>query len=294
MRVERANNAFQHAEVLKRNRTRRQQSREIFLEGVQPIESALKHGWRLTSLYYAPDVGLSDWAKNIIRGSEARFHYELSVPLMQALSGKTDTSELIALVAMPDDELARLPIRESALVVAFDRPSSPGNLGTLIRSCDALGVDGLNVMGHSVDLFDPLTISASRGSIFALPTVRIGGLKDLTSWIEGVKARFPDLQIVGTDESGGPTPWSVDYRPPTVLLIGNEKWGLSAGLRDVAAIMVRIPIDGFASSLNVACAASIVLYEVQRQRTPSGEQVDDRVDLLSGVHRGTEVRDVAE
>jgi 23S rRNA (uridine2479-2'-O)-methyltransferase len=266
IRVNTANNDFQHAEVLRRNRTRRQQSREFFLEGVRPINSALEHGWNINSLYFAPELGLSDWAKNIINRSRAPIHYELSPALMRALSGKTDTSELVALVAMPDDQLSRIPIHESALVVVFDRPSSPGNLGTLIRSCDALRADGLIMTGHSVDLYDPETISASRGSLFALPTVRVPGADDLRAWIEETRARLPALQIVGSDESADSEVWSLNLRPPSILLIGNEKWGLSAGLRDLAEITARIPMEGSASSLNVACAASIVLYEVERQR----------------------------
>jgi TrmH family RNA methyltransferase len=270
VRVHSANNVFQHAEVLKRNRTRRQQSQEIFLEGVRPINAALDHDWRINSLYFAPEMRLSDWAQNIINRSSAGFHYELPLPLMQKLSGKTDASELIALVAMPEDSISRIPILESALVVVFDRPASPGNLGTLIRTCDALGVDGLILAGHGADLYDPETISASRGSIFALPVVRVGGTKDFHVWLDPARALLPNLQVVGSDESGGSELWSVDLRPPTVVLVGNEKWGLSAGLRELADLMVRIPIGGSASSLNVACAASVVLYEVERQRRSTG------------------------
>ncbi len=271
VRVRSANNDYQHAEVLKRNRTRRRQSKEFFVEGVRPINAALEHGWRVNALYYAPEMGLSDWAKNIITRSTATFHYELSVPLMQALSAKTNTSELIALVAMPEDDLSRIPIRESTLVVVFDRPANPGNLGTLVRSCDALRVDGLITTGHSADLYDPETISASRGSLFALPTIRVDVAKELMAWIDRATEQLPDLQVVGSDESIGSEPWSVDLRPPTVLLVGNEKWGLSAGLRELAGTMVRIPMAGSASSLNVACAASIVLYEIERQRARPGE-----------------------
>jgi TrmH family RNA methyltransferase len=157
-------------------------------------------------------------------------------------------------------------MRESALVVVFDRPSSPGNLGTLIRSCDALGVDGLILTGHGADLYDPETISASRGSLFALPVVRVGGIKEFHVWLDPARTLLANLQVVGSAESGGSELWSVDLRPPTVVLVGNEKWGLSAGMRELADVMVRIPIGGSASSLNVACAASVVLYEVERQR----------------------------
>ena len=88
-------------------------------------------------------------------------------------SNKSEPSELLALVAMPADDLDRIPLSPDLLVVAFDRPASPGNLGSIIRSCDALGAHGVIMTGHSVDLYDPETISASVGSLFALPVVRL-------------------------------------------------------------------------------------------------------------------------
>jgi TrmH family RNA methyltransferase len=266
IRVHRANNHFQHAEVLRRNRQRRQQYGEFFLEGVRPINLALEHDWTITAYYYAPALGLSDWAKGLLARSRADLHVELTPSLMAALSGKTDTSELIALAPMPQDDLSRIPVREDLLVVAFDRPASPGNLGTLIRSCDALHAGGLIVLGHSADLYDPETISASRGSLFALPTVRLGGIREMEPWLEEIKQKLDSLRLVGSDEHGTTDVWQADLAGPTVLFVGNETWGLSAGLRERCDELVRIPIGGSASSLNVACAASIMLYEIERQR----------------------------
>jgi TrmH family RNA methyltransferase len=80
---------------------------------------------------------------------------------------------------IPKDDLAKIPIKEDLLVVVFDRPSSPGNLGTIIRTCDALGADGLIITGHAVDVYDPETISATTGSLFSLPIVRLPSQKDM-------------------------------------------------------------------------------------------------------------------
>ncbi|HEX6506502.1 MAG TPA: TrmH family RNA methyltransferase [Chloroflexota bacterium] len=265
-RVHTADNHFQHADVLRRNRRRRQQYGEFFLEGVRPIDSALAHGWRINSYYYSPERGLSDWARDILNNSTADEHFELSPDLLQALSGKTEGSELVALAAIPEDGLSRIPVRDRMLVVLFDRPANPGNLGTLIRSCDALGGDGLIVTGHSADLYDPETISASRGSLFALPVVRVGGINDLLPWLAEARRQLGEVQLVGADEQGDRVVWETEFTKPMILLVGNEKWGLSAGLRQLSDALVRVPISGSASSLNVACAASVVLYEVERQR----------------------------
>ena len=172
----------------------------------------------------------------------------------------------MAVVRMPADDLSRIVPGASPRVVIFDRPSSPGNLGSSIRSADALGADGMIVMGHGVDVYDPETISASRGSLFAVPTVRLGGPRELDPWLETLAERYPATQVLALEEQGDVDLWDVDFRKPTVLLLGNEKWGLSAGLKERATIAARIPMQGAASSLNVAAAGSIALYEMARQR----------------------------
>jgi 23S rRNA (uridine2479-2'-O)-methyltransferase len=167
---------------------------------------------------------------------------------------------------MKRDDLKRIPVGEKLLVVVFDRPSSPGNLGTIIRTCDALGVHGLIMTGHAVDLYDPETISATTGSLFSLPIVRLSSQKELMPWVEEVRAKFPNAEIIGTDEKGSQTIYEHDFKKPTILLAGNEKLGLSAGYKEVADEMVKIPMQGSASSLNVAVATSIIIAEINRQR----------------------------
>jgi 23S rRNA (uridine2479-2'-O)-methyltransferase len=186
--------------------------------------------------------------------------------LLEKLSNKTEPSELLALVAMPDDDLARIPLTSRLLVVIFDRPASPGNLGTIIRSCDALHVNGLILTGHGVDLYDPETISASTGSLFALPVVRLPSHQELLPWFETIRFTVGPFQVVGSDEKAERTIAEHDFKQPTVLVVGNETWGMSAAYRDLCDVVVKIPIAGSASSLNVACATSIFLYEIDRQR----------------------------
>jgi TrmH family RNA methyltransferase len=260
------NQAFQHVETLQRKREKRQKHRELVVEGVRPINQALAHGWTIKALLYSREQPLSDWAEEVLARAHAPIHYHLALHLLRKLSRKTGTSELLALVAMPADDLARIPLRGNLLVVAFDRPASPGNLGTLIRSCDALGAHGLIVTGHAVDLYDPETISASTGSLFALPVVRLPSHKELIPWIAGVRATLGALQVVGTSEKADVGLAAHDFRPPTLLVAGNETWGMSAGYTALCDTLVRIPMVGSASSLNVAVATAIALYEIDRQR----------------------------
>jgi tRNA G18 (ribose-2'-O)-methylase SpoU len=143
--------------------------------------------------------------------------------------------------------------------VVFDRPSTPGNIGTLVRSADAFGAHGVIVTGHAADPYDPRAVRASTGSLFALPVVRVPGHREVLDWAGRA-------QLVATDEDGDTDLADADLRGPTVVLIGNETTGLTAAWRESAQRTVRIPITGAASSLNAAVAGTVVLYEAARQR----------------------------
>lgn len=264
------NAQFQHIETLQRNRAKRQKHREFFVEGVRPINEALRYGWTINAFVYAREQRLSDWATDILHQSTAQTHIELPLALLQKLSSKEEASELLAIVAMPPDEVARIPITPNMLAVIFDRPASPGNLGTLIRSCDALGVDGLVITGHAVDLYDPETIRATTGSFFAVPTVRLPGQNELLPWFDTIREQIGAFQLVGSSAKAQTPIDAHDFTAATILAIGNETWGLSAGYKALCDVMVTIPIGGSATSLNVACAASIMLYEIARQRRGHG------------------------
>ncbi|HAE83911.1 MAG TPA: rRNA methyltransferase [Ktedonobacter sp.] len=266
VRIYSENNDFQYIETLRRKREKRQKQKEFFIEGVRPINQAIQYNWTINAFVYARDKELSDWAKNILARAPAKTHFEVPLPLLEKLSNKAEPSELLALVAMPEDILSRIPIGEDMLVVVFDRPASPGNLGTIIRSCDALKVAGMIITGHAVDLYDPETISATTGSLFALPVIRMPSHKELLPWFEMMQTRLGAVQIVGSSEKAEKEISAHDFTPPTVLLVGNETWGLSASYQELCDVTVKIPIHGSASSLNVACATSIMLYEIDRQR----------------------------
>ncbi|NJR31694.1 MAG: RNA methyltransferase, partial [Chamaesiphon sp. CSU_1_12] len=207
------------------------------------------------------------WATDLLAQHPAATHYALAEPLLTKLSGKSEASELLALVAMPDEKLGNIPVGPHLLTVIFDRPASPGNLGTLLRSCDALGVHGVVITGHAADLYDPETVSASVGSLFAVPTVRVQSPKELEPWIAQIQQQLGPIQIVGSSAKATHLIDQYDWRQPTLLVIGNETSGMSAYYQQLCQATVKIPMGGFATSLNVACAASILLYEIQRQRS---------------------------
>jgi TrmH family RNA methyltransferase len=256
------NNHYQHLEVLKLNRYKRHTYQEFFVEGVRNLNEAIKNNWRVKSFAYSREKRLSDWATDILANSRADVHFELPDDLMNELSEKEDASELIAVMEMPEDDLGRISLKENMVVVAFDRPSNKGNLGTIIRTCDALGCQGLIITGHAVDLYDPETIRASMGSFFCLPVVRLPSHNELLTWVGSVKKDYPRLQIVGSSAKGAVPLHDCIFSKSALLLIGNETMGLSQNYKERCDVMVNIPMSSnrSASSLNVACAASIIIH----------------------------------
>jgi len=265
-RVTRRNARFQQWAALLENRSKRQRSGEFIVQGVRPITLALRNGWPIGAVLYDADGATSQWAAEIL-GTVAAPKVAVAPELMHELGGKTDAApELLVVAALPADDLARIPAAPGMLTVVFDRPASPGNLGTLIRSADAFGASGVIVTGHAADVYDPRSVRASTGSLFSLPVVRVPSHRPVLDWVQALRAGGVDVNVVGTDEHGDLDVADVDFTRPTLLAVGNETAGLSAAWRDACDHLARIPMLGTASSLNAAMAASIALYESARQR----------------------------
>ncbi len=262
------NASFQKIQVLKTNRNKRYKYHEFLVEGVRNLNEAVKNNWKIKSFLYHKD-GLSEWASNMIHQVDTDINYCLTPDLMAELSGKEDTSELMAVIEMRDDRLDSVPLSETPFLVLFDRPSNKGNLGTMIRSCDALGADILILTGHGVDLYDPDVVVSSMGSFFKMPVVRIPDNTALYDYIARLKSKYPAFQTIGTTAHHECPIYNTDLTVPLMLMIGNETMGLNKAFKEFCDVLCTIPMaeDSYASSFNVSCAASILMYEVTRQRT---------------------------
>lgn len=264
--VSTANAAFQRLEVLLRNRTKRHRYGEFVVEGVRAINGALAGSWTIRAFAYPRGRQLSRWASSILETTAAESHFEMAPELFETISGKEEPSELIAVAAMQPDSLDRIPVSAGMTVVVVDRPASPGNLGTLIRSCDAFGVSGVIITGHGVDLYDPATIRASVGSFFAVPCVALSSHREVDDWVRSVRRRYADLRLVGTSARASVSLREFTWPSEVVVVIGNETAGLSHAYREMCDALVSIPMHGTATSLNAAVAASILLYDRDADR----------------------------
>ena len=220
LRVTTRNAAFQQWQALLSNRAKRQRAGEFIIQGVRPITLAVERGWPVRVMIYDMSRPLSRWARDMLAASGTR-QVAMAPDLLGELGEKdSGVPELVAVAAIPPDDFSRIPWTPHLLAVVFDRPASPGNIGTIVRSADAFGVHGLIVAGHAADPYDPKSVRASTGSLLAIPVVRAASHAEVTSW-----ARAKHAAIVGTDEKGEVDITDVEFTEPTVLVIGNETTG---------------------------------------------------------------------
>lgn len=264
-RVTTRNATFQQWETLLHNRTKRHRAGAILVQGVRPISLAVEAGWTVRSWLYRAEGRLSDWAQEMLWSVRAA-RYAVSDELMRELGDKEEAPELLAEVETPADDLSRVHVGPDFLGVVLDRPTSPGNIGSVVRSVDALGGSVVIVGGHAADAYEPKSVRASTGSVFGLPVVRVSSSREVLSWVQQVRAEGVPLRLVATDEDGAVELAEQDLRGPTLVLTGNETTGLSNRWREEADDLVHIPMGGTASSLNAASATTVVLYEASRQR----------------------------
>ncbi|WP_100448852.1 TrmH family RNA methyltransferase [Glycomyces xiaoerkulensis] len=265
LRVTTRNARFQQWEALLTNRKKRNQAGAFMVQGVRAIDQAIEHRWEFQSLLFDADRGLSTWARNVLEAVGAE-RFALSHDLMAELGEKNeDVPELLAVVSLADLNLDSVKAGPDFLGIVFDRPGSPGNLGSLIRSADAFGAELVITNGHGADPFDPRSVRASTGSLFSTKVAHADSPRDVACWLAD-QAGEP-IRLVGADEDGATDIADYDLTLPALLVIGREAAGMSRAWKETVDATVRIPIGGSATSLNAAAAGSVALYEAVRQRS---------------------------
>lgn len=243
-------------------RKHRQQQGRFLVEGVKLLELALRaHAQPLTA--FVCHEQLTPAAAQVLerlRHAGAEF-LAVSADVMQALAERQAAEGLVVTFALLAASLDDLRLAGADLVVVLDRLQDPGNLGTLIRTADAVGAAGVILIEPCADPFDPKVVRGSMGSLFHLPLVRTGDVAGLFT-----RLRSRGLRIVAADAHQG-ADWGDDlWQGPVALALGNEARGLSPDIIPHIDAWARLPIAGQAESLNVAVAGGVLMYAWLRQR----------------------------
>lgn len=250
---------------LKTQKGRKTQGR-FLIEGMRLCEEMANSNWEAESVLLTSSFQNSSSGKKLLQKFERRNVKTIPIKgeVVKKLSDTVTPQGIIAVAKIKEFSLNELWSEGSNIILALHAIRDPGNVGTLIRTADAFGIDGVILSSDSVELYNPKVVRSTMGSIFHLP---IFDEVDLEKIIPQLKKS--NFKIYGTDAKEGKDLDKLDYSGPAekiCLLIGNEAEGLNKSLLDLSDEIIRVPIFGRAESLNASVAGGILLYEITKRK----------------------------
>lgn len=255
-------------QVVKLNsRRQRDAARLTVVEGEREVARALACGQLPQEAFICPEL-LSETGKTAVfphiqqlaqAGKTAVF--EVTTAVFSKIAYRGNSGGLLLTIPYWDSTLGTLPHTPNPFFVIIDNIEKPGNLGAILRTADAAGVDGVIVTGHtSTDIFNPNVVRASLGTLFAVP-VASATITQTAAWLQQ-----HHIQLIATTPAATTPFTAIDLRQPVAILMGSEAHGLGNDWLQHTPTHVYIPMRGIADSLNLATATALLLYEVVRQR----------------------------
>jgi RNA methyltransferase, TrmH family len=239
------------------------------IEGEKELLHALTNGIAIETIIYCGEILSANPRLNClsaIRQAAAASAaaitdwVEVSPPVFAKMAYRDATGGIIAIAQIPDDSLESITLSDSPLLLVIEGIEKPGNLGALLRTADAAGVDAVILCDPAIDLYNPNVVRASLGAIFTVKTV-IDSCENVIYWL-----KRHQMQIVTATPAASTSYTHMDYTGPTAIVFGSEKAGLSPCWRQQKFTSVTIPMRGQMDSLNLSTSGAILLYEAVRQR----------------------------
>lgn len=235
--------------------------RKFLVEGLQCVSEALVHPSRPECLI-CDEKGLNALeAYSDIVADRGIPVFQAQPAVMTCLTTAVTPQGVLAVMPMLDVDLAAILESAASTLVVADRVRDPGNLGSMLRAADAAGAGGMVVCAESADLYNPKTVRGTAGSIFHLPHSVGHDMRDAVTAL-----REHGFTIIAAHPHAGTEHWDFTWPERLALVLGNEAWGIPREDEELLDDLVRVPILGRAESLNVAAAAAVLLYEVERVR----------------------------
>lgn len=256
-----ANPLVKLARQLATRRRARYRERLFIIEGLRPIVTAVEHGTRIQTLIIDHERR-DDIDPALIASIIERVDRTVTMPaaLFQSFTDAEHPQPLAAIVTLPDFD----PPTTATSIVCLDAVRDPGNLGTMLRTAVAAGVDGIALLPGCVDPFNPKVVRASAGLVTAIP---IHMYPSITEIVDSCFDNPRNVEIVAADASGSIDYRDVHWKEPVMLVVGNEAAGLSELSQSATSQRVRIPMANGVESLNVSAATAVLLFEMRRQRS---------------------------
>lgn len=232
-------------------------------EGVRTLVQAVQHRVGIERIVVAPELLTSPAGKRVVKQLRIAGTPCLRVTneVFHSISQAEEPQGVAAVIRQRWERLESVQTSHGLCWIAVDAIRSGGNLGTIIRTCEAVGAAGVILIGDCADPFDSTTVRASMGALFSQHIVRTS-LSEFIDW----KRLRSSIPLIGTAIDGATDYHTVRYLPSSLILMGCERKGLPSELKQACDILVKIPMVGKVDSLNVGVAAGLMLYEVLNQR----------------------------
>lgn len=236
-----------------RQKKARSESSTFLVEGIHHVGEVIAAGWDIPTVIYAPELLTSQFANDLLARASHLKLQPVSAQVIESLADKENPQGILAVVKERDIRFEDL--KSVKKVVALVSPQDPGNVGTILRTMDAVQADALFLLDGGVELYHPTVVRASMGTLFWIPVVQ-ASFQDFLNW-----SRKEKMQLIGTSAKA-----SYDYQDlkpdiPWILILGNEQKGLSTEQTSACDVTVSLPMHGRVSSLNLSVAAGVLLYQ---------------------------------
>ena len=253
--------------ALREKSAERRRTGLFVVEGRREVERCKATGYEIVATFYLKGTEETEWTEDSEkrvdseRRADSERCYVVSPAVYKKIAMRESTEGVVAVVKARSHRLQDLPLGDNPLVVVLERVEKPGNLGAVLRSADAAGVDAVIVCDPLTDLYNPQIMRSSTGAFFSVPTVTCSS----EECISFLKER--GISILTAQLQDSHLYYNTDMRRPTAIVMGTEATGLTDQWREAADAHIRIPMLGLVDSLNVSVSAAILMYEAVRQRT---------------------------
>jgi TrmH family RNA methyltransferase len=237
-----------------RQKKARTESGLFLVEGIHHVGEVIEAGWDVESVLYASGVLTSAFAHDLI--TRLSFSPQPVTPqVMEALADKDNPQGILAIVRQRKTQFKHL--KSVTRAVALASPQDPGNVGTILRTMDAVSADALFLLDGGVELYHPTVVRASMGTLFWKPVIQ-ASFDEFIQW-----ARRGNIQLIGTSAHADVEYQTLVPNSPWILILGNEQKGLSAEQTKACDVTISLPMMGRVSSLNLSVAAGVLLYQLK-------------------------------
>ena len=243
---------------------KRDEFQKFLVEGIDEHRRLLDSSFQIEACWYCSEIVTenTDSASILdsLRQREGVDLVELSTTAFSKLAYREKSGGLVSVVSQPPSRLDTLKVPENGLFLIAQGIEKPGNLGSMFRSGDAVGVDGIVVCDSVTDVFNPNTIRASIGTIFSVPFA-VTKLDSLLKWMQR-----HSIELVGASPAAI-TPYAkYDFTKKCAILVGGEHGGIPPAVLDNTDAQLSLPTKGQGNSINAAMAATVLVFEARRQR----------------------------